>query len=78
LEDYLILFENGRRPQYFGNGKTISIFWKLEDDFNLQKIEYDLNIFSKGRLPLYFSQWKTTTIFWKMEEDLKYLEYGIT
>jgi hypothetical protein len=44
IEDNLH-FENGRRPQFFLNGRRHQIFWQLEDD---------LNFLENGRRPQFF------------------------
>jgi hypothetical protein len=46
MEDDLIFFKNGRRPQ---TPKTTSIFSKMEDDLNFLEMEDDLNFFQNGR-----------------------------
>ena len=60
-------------------------FLQMEEDFNLYKMEHDLNIVANGSRPQYCrqwkttsisSKWKTTSIIWKMEHDLNYLENG--
>ena len=40
MEDDLNIFANGRRPQYFSQCKTTSIFWKMED--NLKYLGYGI------------------------------------
>ena len=35
MEDELNFGSNAIRPQYFGEWKMTSIFWKTEDDLNL-------------------------------------------
>ena len=35
MEDDNNLFQNGRRPQYFGKWKTTSISWQMEDNLNI-------------------------------------------
>ena len=35
MADDLNILENGRRPQDFGNWKTTSKLWKIEDDLNI-------------------------------------------
>ena len=55
MEDDLNFFTNGRRPQFFDKWKTtsillmMSIFPKMEDNFNLEKMEDNLNIVGNGR-----------------------------
>jgi hypothetical protein len=65
------MFENGRRPQFFGNGrqpqfvkkwKTTSIFRKWKTTSICLKIEDNLNILN-GKRP---------TCFWEMEDDLNF------
>ena len=48
----------------------------MEGDFNLQKMEDDLNILENGRQPQFFSKWKTTSIFLKLEDNLNCFENG--
>ena len=45
MEDDLHFFENGRRPQFFGQWKTTSTFLKMKDE---------LNVFENGRQPKFF------------------------
>ena len=79
MEDDLNFFTNGRRPQFFYTWKMMSIFRKIEDNFNLEKMEDNLNIvgngrrpqkISNGRQPRLFGKWKMTTIIsdWKMTQ----------
>ena len=35
MADDLDILENGKRPQDFGNWKTTSILWKIEDNLNI-------------------------------------------
>ena len=44
MEDNLNILANGRQPQYFGKWKTTSVFWEMEDDLNILKLEDNLNI----------------------------------
>ena len=59
MEDELILFSNGRRPQFFGKWKTTSKCLQTEDDLNVlanvrQHISWqredDLDILANGKL----------------------------
>ena len=48
MEEDLNILANGRRPQYFGKWKMISMFWQMEDDINGRQthcfqLEDDLN-----------------------------------
>ena len=62
MEDNLIFFENGKRPQFFLDGrlpqknnlewKTINLF-NTEESLNFLKLEDDLNFF----------KWRTTSHF---------------
>ena len=45
MEYDLIFFENGRRPHFFAKWKMTSIFYKMEDDLNLLKMEDGHNFF---------------------------------
>jgi hypothetical protein len=70
LADKLDFFPDGRRPQFCSQMKDSLIFWQMEDNFNLYKMEDELSIVANGRLPQYFSQWETTLIIWQMEDNL--------
>ena len=48
MEEDIIMFENGRRPQLFWKWKTTSITWKMEDDLNLKVLEDDPTILTNG------------------------------
>ena len=73
MEDDLIIFKNGKRPQFFFKWITTSIFSKMEDDHNLAKLEDDL-FFKNGRRPPFFQKLKTTSIFSKTEDDTNFFE----
>jgi hypothetical protein len=56
---------NERRPQYFGEWKTTSIFWQMEDHLNKLKNGRQpqsfvklkiISILKKGRRPIYFGK----------------------
>ena len=47
MEDDLHFFLKWKTTQYFGKGKTTSIFWEMEDS---------LNILENGRRPQYFGK----------------------
>ena len=76
MEDDLNIFENGRRPQFFGKRKTTSIFLKMED--NLKKImqpktikSKNNNIFENGRLHKFFFKKEDNLIFGKYKTTSK-------
>jgi hypothetical protein len=84
MEDNLISFENGRRPQFFGKWKTTSIlfwkwkttlilFWKWKTISIFLKMEDDLKNFINGRRCHFFCKWKTTSISLEKEDDLIFL-----
>ena len=61
MEEYLNLFENGRRPKFFSpmqddlnlflQMKDNLIFCQMDDNLNLIQMEYDLNSLANGRQP---------------------------
>ena len=52
MEDDLIFFcQKGNDLTFFINGRQPNLFWKKEDDLNLQQIEDDLNIVANGSSP---------------------------
>ena len=62
MEDDLNILSNGRGPQYFGEWKTTSIFWKMTDD---------LNMLRNGRQPQPFIKLK---IISTLENDINVLK----
>ena len=68
-EDKLIIFENGRRPQYFWKWKTTSIFLKIEYDINIFQMKNDF-IFFQIDDNLNLIQMEYNLIFSQMEVNL--------
>jgi hypothetical protein len=75
FEDDHITLASGRSPQYFGNWKTTSISWQMEDNFKNvvnrrrpqfcldgKRPQFVLSLFCKWKTTSMFVQWKTTSI----------------
>jgi hypothetical protein len=65
MEDYLNILANGRQPQYLGNWRTKSVFWKMENG---------LNNLANRRCPQHVVKWKATSIFVlsRIEDNINY------
>jgi hypothetical protein len=58
MEDDLIFFKNGRRPQSFGIWQMTSIFIKWKNSSIFGEMEDDLNIYPNGRRPHFWEDGK--------------------
>ena len=48
----------------------------MKDEFNLKKMEDDLNFSANGRWPQYFSNGRRPIFFLEIEDDINILENG--